>query len=142
MIVKALQNKSTEFDSLSSDSSCPEIATAIENSNLVNFNSFEELLSYSNTGSTYSFTYTATETGYLFANMWCNSKSMTYTETVADGAKVSVSLETIDTSSWETAGTNKLYMIYMPKGSTTTIKCTHNNGSTMRIVASAGFASN
>lgn len=112
------------------------------NSNLVIFNSFEELLSYSNTGSTYSFTYTATETGYLFANMWCNSKSMTYTETVADGAKVSVSLETIDTSSWETAGTNKLYMIYMPKGSTTTIKCTHNNGSTMRIVASAGFASN
>ena len=34
MIVNALQNKSTEFDSLSSDSSCPEIATAIENSNL------------------------------------------------------------------------------------------------------------
>ena len=34
MIVDALQNKSTEFDSLSSDSSCPEIATAIENSNL------------------------------------------------------------------------------------------------------------
>lgn len=34
MIVNALQNKSTEFDSLNSDSSCPEIATAIENSNL------------------------------------------------------------------------------------------------------------
>ena len=67
---------------------------------------------------------------------------MVYTENVSNGAVVTVSLETVDTSGWETAGTNNLYMIYMPIGSSVTITCTHNTGGRMRIVASAGFASN
>ena len=51
------------------------------------FNNFEELLSHSETSSTYTFTYTATKTGYLIANIDCNSESITFTETTSDGAK-------------------------------------------------------
>lgn len=72
MVVDALQNKSTEFDSLNSDSSCPEIATAIENSNISGLGELVWSFQSDTTTWTSSSMYTAPYDGALYLVVFCH----------------------------------------------------------------------